>query len=246
MAPSTEPSSTHPGRAKGTSLPGNILFLTLRTLDVPLQLWFLSHTLPQTTSVFNTGSNLSPYYALILGMTIITSLRHAYWKLAMAEQLMPPAFAVMVSIFNSTMNGLNVLMSLWRFTSQAPASDPNQLNQLESYAAVLTSPVRVLGLALFVLGSVAETYSEIQRGRFKSLPHNKGKLFTSGLFGQARHMNYGSYLLWRVGFAVFCGGWAWGAVVLAYFLWYFTGVGVPGIEAYMEEQVSFKCFISRW
>lgn len=59
-------------------------------------------------------------------------------------------------------------------------------------------------------------------------------------------MNYGSYLSWRVGFAVFCEGWAWGAVVLAYFVWYFSVVGVPSIEAYMEEQVSFEYFLHRW
>ena len=47
-----------------------------------------------------------------------------------------------------------------------------------------------MGILLFIIGSYINTYSEIQRKRFKDNPNNKGKLYTLGLFQYARHINY--------------------------------------------------------
>ncbi|EEB94925.1 hypothetical protein MPER_06187, partial [Moniliophthora perniciosa FA553] len=41
-----------------------------------------------------------------------------------------------------------------------------------------------------------------QRKRFKDDVRNVGKPYTGGLFGLARHINYGGYMLWRTGFAI--------------------------------------------
>lgn len=95
-----------------------------------------------------------------------------------------------------------------------------------------------MGLVLFCLGSFVETFADLQRKAFKDKPANKGKVFMEGFFGMARHINFGGYLLWRTGFAIFGGGLLWGAVIISYFLWYFSNLGVPSLDAYCSERVS--------
>lgn len=102
---------------------------------------------------------------------------------------------------------------------------------------VLSSPIRILGMVLFVLGASVETLSELGRKSFKHDSRNKGKLYTRGWFGWARHVNSGAYLLWRSGLAVFCGGLRYGGVVAVYFAWYFTVAGIPPLDKYMGERV---------
>lgn len=59
-----------------------------------------------------------------------------------------------------------------------------------------------VGIALFVLGSFLNTGSELQRKRFKDDPANAGKLYTRGLFGLARHINFFGDTLWVTGWAL--------------------------------------------
>ncbi len=50
--------------------------------------------------------------------------------------------------------------------------------------------VEVAGLAFYFGGSYLSTVSEYQRQHFKSNPANKGELYTLGLFGLSRNINY--------------------------------------------------------
>ncbi|SVE58210.1 uncharacterized protein METZ01_LOCUS511064, partial [marine metagenome] len=68
-----------------------------------------------------------------------------------------------------------------------------------------TSPLNILdvsGILLFIIGSYCNTYSEIQRNRFKNDLNNKGKLYTQGLFKYARHINYFGDISWVAGWAI--------------------------------------------
>ena len=145
----------------------------------------------------------------------------------MGEQVFTSGFAVAASIFNTVNNGLNVATSLWPMLSNAP----------ETGEAALFTPTRVFGLATFLVGSFTETFAELRRKSFKANPNNKGKLYTGGLFGLARHVNFGGYLFWRSGFAVWCGGLRWGGIVASLFVYYFTTAGIPPLVEYMEERV---------
>lgn len=145
---------------------------------------------------------------------------------------MSPSFALMACTFNTVMNALNVSMSLWGYASNAPGGRSGIL---------WGSWTRALGLGMFCLGSFVETFAELQRKAFKDQPANKGKVYMGGFFGMARHINYGGYLVWRTGFAIFSGGLPWGAVVVSYFLWYFSNLGVPALDAYCSERVSPTC-----
>lgn len=92
---------------------------------------------------------------------------------------------------------------------------------------------------MFILGSSVESVAELGRKSFKADPKNKGKLYTGGFFGWARHINFGGYLFWRSGFAVWCGGLRWGSIAAALFVYYFTSAGIPPLVEYLEERVSF-------
>lgn len=102
-----------------------------------------------------------------------------------------------------------------------------------------------LVLSLFCLGSLIETASELGRKNFKSKPENKGKLYTGGFFAFARHVNFGGYAMWRIGLAVFCGGLSWGGIMVAYWAWYFSRMGIPAIDEYLKEKVCSALFRSR-
>ncbi|KAL0563587.1 hypothetical protein V5O48_018478 [Marasmius crinis-equi] len=118
-----------------------------------------------------------------------------------------------------------------------------------------TTPTQALGIALlnsfpstlsrnslFVTGIALEWVSEEQRKEFKDDPRNTGKVFSGGLFGRARHINYGGYMLWRAGFAVAAGGWKWGATVAALFGLFFEINAIPELDEYCTNRVGNKAF----
>lgn len=94
--------------------------------------------------------------------------------------------------------------------------------------------IEVLGMALFVVGSFINTYSEHQRRRFKRRSKNKGKLFTGGLFALSMHPNYFGDLLWVSGYAcVTRNALAWPIPALLFCLFHFFNV--PKLDRYLRE-----------
>ena len=90
---------------------------------------------------------------------------------------------------------------------------------------------------MYLLGTVLERYSEVQRKAFKSKPEKYGKPYSDGLFGVARNINYSGYTLMRTGFALVCGGWVWGAVMGSIVFSDFAFRAVPWLEGYCEAKV---------
>ncbi|MCK4874102.1 MAG: DUF1295 domain-containing protein [Phycisphaerales bacterium] len=95
--------------------------------------------------------------------------------------------------------------------------------------------VDVLGIGLFALGSYLNTGSELQRKRFKDDAANKGKLYTSGLFRLARHVNYLGDSLWATGWAILTAN-RWAALVpvllTAAFIFFF----IPSLSKYLSRR----------
>ncbi|KUJ16680.1 uncharacterized protein LY89DRAFT_747811 [Mollisia scopiformis] len=154
-------STTSLGRGKGTSSLGNLTFVGLRSADFFLQLYLLRQY-PLITS----GSSflgLTPYYAIVASLALITSVRHDFWKLYTSDQKASVSFAITVSAFNTIFNSLNIATSLWSITSNAPAIEQG----------MFASSSRSLGLGLFILGSFCETFTELQRKAFKDNPNDK-------------------------------------------------------------------------
>ncbi|KAJ3820108.1 hypothetical protein EV361DRAFT_802670, partial [Lentinula raphanica] len=164
--------------------------------------------------------------AVLFLMVLIAYAKQIYWVLAVSSNTVTPTTSFLISLFNLTCNSANTLLFVYTSSS--------------TYARIdLPSPSPMLfgiGLFLFLLGITLEWSSEIQRTNFKKDPRNKGKIFTRGLFGYARHVNYSGYICWRTGFALASAGWTWALFVFSAFVWDFMRRGIPELEVYCEKK----------
>ena len=221
---------------------GTGVFVGLRAADPLLQYAILSQNLgaslfhrlgtsalppgpPLTTGVELLDRwSLSPYRMVLLAMSVGSTLKQDYWILSLSNEAMPPASATIISVFNSLINSLNSLFFISAKTSASANGEHFPQTPL------------LVGSALYAVGIVTETASEIQRKRFKRNPANKGKVCDRGLWALARHINYGGYTLWRTGYAVAAGGWIWGAVNAAWFTYNFLFEAIPALDQYCQEK----------
>ena len=122
--------------------------------------------------------------------------------------------------------------------------DLAQALQRQSLVPSLSSPLVLSGLGAYVVGLLAEAVSEIQRKQFKDDPTIKGKPYGGGLFSLATNINYGAYTVWRAYYATAFGGLVWGATTFAFFFTDFASRGVPVLDQYVTQRVSFPFTIS--
>lgn len=231
-------------RKKDPSNAGSIVFTLLRLLEVPWQYYFLGsglgtslltrlgarlEALPAAPTSPADAIGLHPYHAIILGLAAGTSASQIFWVWAIRDNYFPPPGATAVASYNTVLNTVNSTLALWAATSQAPTRRGFKL---------YWSLACVVGLLLYIAGTYLERKSEMQRKQFKAKPENKGKPFSGGLFGWVRNANYTGYALMRTGFALVCGGWAWGAVMGAIVFSDFAFRAVPWLDGYCAERVS--------
>ena len=91
-----------------------------------------------------------------------------------------------------------------------------------------------LGVLLFIIGSYFNTYSEIQRKRFKNDPNNKGKLYTQGLFQYARHINYFGDVCWVTGWAIITHN-LWSGIIPIMLTLGFIFFFIPELSSYLKK-----------
>ena len=92
-----------------------------------------------------------------------------------------------------------------------------------------------LGVLLFIIGSYFNTYSELQRKRFKNDSNNKGKLYTQGLFQYARHINYFGDICWVTGWAIITHN-LWSAIIPIMLTLGFIFFGIPELSSYLKKK----------
>jgi len=101
-----------------------------------------------------------------------------------------------------------------------------------SFGSKITDQV---GIALFVVGALTETLSELQRKAWKSRSVNKGKVFTEGLFSLARHINYLGEVFWYTGMALLTTGNPLVAIgIFVMLAGNFLAVAIPELAGHME------------
>lgn len=231
-------------RVKRFNVIGTTLFVGLRAADTLLQYaliqrgWaqkaieFVGGTTLDPTMVINSStSQLSPYYGIVTFMAFGSSLKQIFTVLVLTEQDMPPSSAIIIALFNTVFNSVNTGLSLWSATSA--------MSSATTLSEVLRSPRVAGGLAFYLVGILTEAVSEIQRMRFKKDPANKGKPYAGGLFSLARHINYGGYTVWRAAYAFTCGSWAAAIPIFTFFFYDFAARGVPVLDVYLSDRVSF-------
>lgn len=239
-------------RKKDPSNTGSIVFTALRLLELPWQYYFIKSglatsllsrlgattmSLPQPSTSF-LGLGLHPYQTLILSLAAGTSASQIFWAWIVRDNYFPPSGATAIALYNTLLNTVNSAFALWAVTSQVPAWNIRS-------DTVGSWPVSVAaGVVLYLTGTVMERYSEVQRKTFKAKPENKGKPFAGGLFGVVRNANYTGYTLMRTGFALVCGGWAWGTVMGGTVFSDFAFRAVPWLEGYCEQRVRSTGYLS--
>ncbi|ESK80963.1 erg4 erg24 ergosterol biosynthesis-like protein [Moniliophthora roreri MCA 2997] len=232
--------------SKNNTLLSRTVYFVSRALDIPLQYNILANglaepliksfggetLLPYPYSATQQGGitsflGLSPYRTILLSMAVTAVAKHNYWAVRISREEMHPVASAIVGIFNSTFNSINTILFTCASTSviRTPADE-----------WVLTSPTLLVGSALFFGGIALEWHAERQRKAFKDDVRNVGKPYRDGLFGLARHINYGGYTLWRTGFAIASGGWLWGAINALLFTASFGFVSIPELDWYCQEK----------
>ena len=71
------------------------------------------------------------------------------------------------------------------------------LTAISSDTGVVINTLFYIGLGLFVIGFSTEVIADNQKSKFRSLPENRDKFITTGLWAKSRHPNYfGEIVLW--------------------------------------------------
>ena len=71
------------------------------------------------------------------------------------------------------------------------------LTAISTDTGLIVNPIFFIGLVLFVFGFLLEIIADKQKSKFRSIPENKDKFITSGLWARSRHPNYfGEIVLW--------------------------------------------------
>lgn len=93
----------------------------------------------------------------------------------------------------------------------------------------------IAGAAFILAGSAINTVSELQRHVWKQRPENSGHLYTGGLFGFARHINYFGDEVLFTGWALMTGQAALLAVP-AIMACGFVFINIPAQDRYLEAR----------
>lgn len=89
----------------------------------------------------------------------------------------------------------------------------------------------IIGLFIWLLGLLIESFADAQKFSFKKNPKNKVKFIQSGLWKYSRHPNYFGEMLCWIGVYIFAGVWLWGLVSPLYIIILLLFVsGVPLLE----------------
>lgn len=254
--PAEPKDSDHQSREKKPSPLGTSIFVGLRAADTVLQYSILQRGWGSQVTQALGGSvvpfatprdpalayfGLGPYPAILSALALGASTKHVAYTLGISEQEMTPSAALTIAAFNTAVNTLNTMFSLWTLTSAAP----QMATQSASITDVITSnPTLMLGLGLYTVGIITESAAEVDRKRFKDKPENKGKPYGGGLWSWATNINYGGYTLWRAGYAVSAAGLPWGAVVGAFFFYDFTTRAIPSLDRYCTKKVNLSVLFS--
>ena len=97
--------------------------------------------------------------------------------------------------------------------------------------------IDILFIALYIIGSFFNTYSEFQRKQFKKRATSKGKLYTKGLFKLTRHPNYFGDSLLFLGWGLLTWKWwnIWTSLIMTVgFLFHH----IPDLERYLKKRYS--------
>jgi protein-S-isoprenylcysteine O-methyltransferase Ste14 len=199
---------------KGSSPIYRIILALLRSVDPYIQYLLLTTYGRQIVSKFGltiTHSSNNGTIFLFLFMTSVCAIKQIIGVSYIMEQKISLLIAVLGPTSATLHNSLAILSSLY-------------------FSPSITT--QCIGISLFLVGISAELISELQRKHFKDNPANKGRNYMGGLFSLARHINYGSYAVWRTGLMLISDNYYLTGAQFLLQIWDFTARAVPALDAY--------------
>ena len=138
-----------------------------------------------------------------------------------------------------TLTGLYLLRRRFGWSEAVPVILASAIYQwgfalLGAGTAAPLSVLDGLGVALYVLGSVFNTGSELQRRAFKARPEHEGQLYTGGFFSLCRHPNYFGDSMWGVGWAILTRN-PWSTIIVLVEASGFVFSQIPVLDRYLES-----------
>ncbi len=91
------------------------------------------------------------------------------------------------------------------------------------------------GIAVFILGSLLNTASELQRHFWKQKSENKGKLYTEGLFKYSMHINFFGDLVWVTAYAIISNN-IYSIIIPILLFCLFAFFNIPELDKYLAEK----------
>lgn len=213
------------------SLPGPLLFASLRALTGPAQ-WLLINAHP--LSRFNvprppTGGTISipllsheplPRFPFMMAaLPAFLSMKHIFWVSYLCKERMTIPFGFFGGFADLVYESITSLV----FTAAA-------INPLFSDTFFYA------GSAIYLTAVLAELTCELQRYAFKAKPENKGKLCKTGLWGLCRHPNYAANIVFGFGYGLMAGGPVYSLATGGMYLSNLALNATPGHEDYCAKK----------
>ena len=92
-----------------------------------------------------------------------------------------------------------------------------------------------IAIIIFIIGSLLNTVSELQRHFWKLKPKNKGKLYTIGLFKYSMHINFFGDVLWVFAYAIITRNY-WAVLIPIFLFIMFAKWNIPLLDKYLAER----------
>jgi steroid 5-alpha reductase family enzyme len=110
-------------------------------------------------------------------------------------------------------------------------------------------PLMFAGIAVWAAGLFFEAVGDLQLGRFKADPANRGRVMDRGLWSWTRHPNYfGDFLVWWGLFLMACGTWQAAVVSLVspvVMSVLIKGSGKRLLESHMAQRPGYAAYMAR-
>lgn len=205
---------------KGSSPGPRLVFSLLRLIDPCIQygIMYQGYGLRMLSKLGIATVGAGEKGKILMAMTTATALKHSFHAAFIQEEKATYSVAITIGIFETLSNAFATISAL----VYNPTADLGIL--------------QYVGIALFGVGYIVELTAELQRKRFKDNPANKGKLYTGGFFSLARHINYGSYTLYRTGFALTSGNYWLAALQFVLHTCDFALRAVPCLNEYCGKK----------
>jgi len=95
--------------------------------------------------------------------------------------------------------------------------------------------ITIIAIVLFLLGSFLNTGSELVRNKWKKRKEHDGKLYTSGLFKYAMHINYFGDFLWVCAYAIITRN-VYSIAIPIFIFCFFVFYNIPKLDGYLASR----------